>query len=54
MKCSNADENYSFHTGGGVWLFGDGSVHFVSQNTSPRILAALVTHRDGFVNAFGN
>jgi hypothetical protein len=54
MNCSNADENYSFHTGGGVWLFGDGSVHFVSQNTSPRILAALVTHRDGFVNAFGN
>ena len=54
MNCSNADENYSFHTGGGIWLFGDGSVHFVSQNTSPRILAALVTHRDGFVNAFDN
>ncbi|MBU6172605.1 MAG: DUF1559 domain-containing protein [Planctomycetes bacterium] len=47
MNCSNADENYSFHVGGGMWLFGDGSVRFISDNTSQRVMAAMVSHRGG-------
>ena len=52
MNCSNGDENYSFHTGGGVWLFGDGSVHFISQNTSTRVMGAFVTHKDGIIDVY--
>jgi hypothetical protein len=52
MNCSNGDENYSFHTGGGVWLFGDGSVHFISQSTSTRVMGAFVTHKDGIIDVY--
>jgi prepilin-type processing-associated H-X9-DG protein len=37
---------YAFHSGGANFLFGDGSVHFISQTVDIRVLARLVT-RDG-------
>ena len=52
MNCSNADENYSFHIGGGMWLLGDGSVRFVRQTLSTKVMGALVSHRGGEVFAF--
>ena len=39
-------ETYAFHTGGANALFGDGSVHFLSQGINIVLYAALVT-RDG-------
>ncbi|MCY2974462.1 MAG: DUF1559 domain-containing protein [Planctomycetota bacterium] len=39
-------EVYSFHTGGANFVFGDGSVKFISEQTSIREFAKLVT-RDG-------
>jgi prepilin-type N-terminal cleavage/methylation domain-containing protein/prepilin-type processing-associated H-X9-DG protein len=38
---------YSFHSGGANFLFGDGSVHFIAQTVSIRVLAALVTRDAG-------
>ncbi len=43
MNCNNAHEIYSFHTSGGVFAFGDGSVRFVRSTIPIRTLAALVT-----------
>src|SRR5262249_45572164 len=40
---------YSFHTGGVNALLADGSVRFLSQNTSIQALAALVTRAGGEV-----
>jgi prepilin-type processing-associated H-X9-DG protein len=38
---------YAFHSGGANFLFGDGSVHFIGQHVSIRILGALVTRGGG-------
>ncbi len=38
---------YGFHSGGVNALFADGSVRFVAQSTSIRVLAALVTRNGG-------
>ncbi|MGI8980936.1 MAG: DUF1559 domain-containing protein [Pirellulaceae bacterium] len=43
MNCTNDNETYSFHPGGANLLFGDGSVHFVSQQIEPRVFAAMIT-----------
>lgn len=43
MNCTNDNETYSFHPGGANLLFGDGSVHFVSQQVEPRVFAAMIT-----------
>jgi prepilin-type N-terminal cleavage/methylation domain-containing protein/prepilin-type processing-associated H-X9-DG protein len=40
---------YSFHTGGVNAVYGDGSVHFVSQGVRIRVFAALVTRNGGEV-----
>jgi prepilin-type N-terminal cleavage/methylation domain-containing protein/prepilin-type processing-associated H-X9-DG protein len=40
---------YSFHSGGVNAVYGDGSVHFVSQGVNIRIFAALVTRNGGEV-----
>jgi prepilin-type N-terminal cleavage/methylation domain-containing protein/prepilin-type processing-associated H-X9-DG protein len=34
---------YSFHTGGLNTLFGDGSVHFISENVNTQVFAYLIT-----------
>jgi prepilin-type N-terminal cleavage/methylation domain-containing protein len=37
----------SFHAGGAFFLFGDGSVHFLSENTSPATFAKMGDRSDG-------
>jgi prepilin-type processing-associated H-X9-DG protein len=43
INCSNQFGVYSFHAGGATVAFSDGSVRLLSENESPRVLAALVT-----------
>jgi prepilin-type processing-associated H-X9-DG protein len=49
MNCTNNDELYSFHSGGGNMLLGDGSVRFVSQNIPVGVVAALTTRANSEV-----
>ena len=49
INCSNDREIYSFHPGGANALFADGSVHFLKESISIRVLAALVTRAGGEV-----
>jgi prepilin-type N-terminal cleavage/methylation domain-containing protein len=49
INCNNRDEHFSFHSGGGVHLFGDGSVRFVSDKLPTRVLAAMTTRIGGEV-----
>jgi prepilin-type N-terminal cleavage/methylation domain-containing protein len=51
MNCNNRDEHFSFHTGGGVHLFGDGSVRFVRDTLSTKVMAAMTTRIGGEVLA---
>jgi prepilin-type N-terminal cleavage/methylation domain-containing protein/prepilin-type processing-associated H-X9-DG protein len=43
MNCHNNNEIYSFHSGGCNFLYGDGSVRFVSENISGDAFMALFT-----------
>jgi prepilin-type processing-associated H-X9-DG protein len=55
MNRRNDNEPYSFHTGGGNFLFADGHVGFLSETIPLRTLSALVTRAGGEVvsgNAF--
>ncbi len=45
-NCGPNDEPFSEHTGGVQAVFGDGSVHFLSENISWRIVRALSTPRE--------
>jgi prepilin-type N-terminal cleavage/methylation domain-containing protein len=47
MNCNNRDESFSFHNGGGVWLFGDGSVRFINETTPTRVQGAMTTRIGG-------
>jgi prepilin-type N-terminal cleavage/methylation domain-containing protein/prepilin-type processing-associated H-X9-DG protein len=47
LNCTNEEEVYSFHPGGANVVFADGSVHFLRQNVSIRIMARLVTRKGG-------
>ncbi len=49
VNCSNDNEIFGFHTGGANVVFGDGSVHFLSNNIDIGILAALTTKSGGEV-----
>jgi type II secretory pathway pseudopilin PulG len=45
---SFADDGFSSrHPGGGLFLFGDGSVHFISENINPATYANLAAINDG-------
>jgi prepilin-type N-terminal cleavage/methylation domain-containing protein/prepilin-type processing-associated H-X9-DG protein len=45
----DANHFWSQHTGGGNWVFADGSVHFLSYSVSTAIQAALATKAGGEV-----
>jgi prepilin-type N-terminal cleavage/methylation domain-containing protein/prepilin-type processing-associated H-X9-DG protein len=49
VNCSNQFGIYSFHPSGANVAFADGSVRMLSNATSPRTLAALVTRAGGEV-----
>jgi prepilin-type N-terminal cleavage/methylation domain-containing protein/prepilin-type processing-associated H-X9-DG protein len=49
MNCTNAGEVYSFHPGGANAVFADGSVHFLREGMSIRVLARLITRAGGEV-----
>jgi prepilin-type processing-associated H-X9-DG protein len=49
INCTNDNEIYAFHTSGANVLLGDGSVRFLSQSTSIRIVARLITRSGGEV-----
>jgi prepilin-type N-terminal cleavage/methylation domain-containing protein/prepilin-type processing-associated H-X9-DG protein len=49
MNCRNADELYSFHSGGANVVFADGSVHFLRQTMKLEVLIALMTRTIGEV-----
>jgi prepilin-type N-terminal cleavage/methylation domain-containing protein/prepilin-type processing-associated H-X9-DG protein len=43
MNCNNHNEIYSFHPGGCVFLYGDGSVDFISENIDLDSFISLIT-----------
>jgi prepilin-type processing-associated H-X9-DG protein len=43
MNCTNWDEIYSFHSGGANFLYGDGSVHYHSEEITVDLLITLFT-----------
>jgi prepilin-type N-terminal cleavage/methylation domain-containing protein/prepilin-type processing-associated H-X9-DG protein len=47
INCTNNNEIFAFHPGGANLLFGDGTVHFFSQNVSNVVLSAVLTARGG-------
>ena len=47
VNCSNDYGLYAFHAGGGQVLMADGSVQWLSQTLSLRVLSALVTRAGG-------
>ncbi len=46
-NCNNNNEIYSFHAGGCVYVYGDGSVHFLGDSLDPEAFAALFTRAAG-------
>jgi prepilin-type processing-associated H-X9-DG protein len=47
INYTSNNEIYSWHTGGANALFGDGSVHFLSESTAAAVIIALVTRAGG-------
>ncbi|MCO6456633.1 MAG: DUF1559 domain-containing protein [Pirellulaceae bacterium] len=47
MNCTNNNEAYSFHPGGVLVCFADGSVQFVTESMGIRVYAALITMQGG-------
>jgi prepilin-type N-terminal cleavage/methylation domain-containing protein/prepilin-type processing-associated H-X9-DG protein len=49
INCSNNDEIFAFHQGGANFLLADGSVHFIKESISIRLIARLICPADGYV-----
>ncbi len=47
MNCNNAQGMYSFHPGGCVVLFCDGSVHFLNEQMPAELVFALASRNSG-------
>lgn len=43
MNCTNDNEVYSFHPGGAIMAYADGSVRFLRDTIRPQVFAALTT-----------
>ena len=43
------DSFFSFHSGGVLFVFADGSVHFISENISTTVYSFLGSRQDGQV-----
>jgi len=43
INCNSDSEIFSFHSGGAMFLFADGSVHFISETIDTATLGALLT-----------
>lgn len=43
INCTNSNEVFAFHPGGAHFLFGDGGVRFLSESTSVREVARMIT-----------
>ena len=50
-KTQGTSQPYSFHTGGAHFLFGDGSVHFLSENIDLGVYIAAVTRSHGEIKS---
>jgi len=49
VDCTSDNELFSFHTGGVNVLFGDGSVHFLSDSATPTLVVGMITRCGGEV-----
>jgi prepilin-type processing-associated H-X9-DG protein len=47
INCNNGNEIYSFHTNAANFLFGDGSVHYIREDISPKSFVALYSRSGG-------
>jgi prepilin-type N-terminal cleavage/methylation domain-containing protein/prepilin-type processing-associated H-X9-DG protein len=54
INCNNKNEIFCFHPGSVPFAMCDGSVRFVSEQLDNRILADLITARDGNQTIFGD
>ncbi len=43
MNCKNYGEIYSFHSGGAVFLFADGAVHYLTESMDPEAFVSYFT-----------
>ncbi len=50
INCNNRQNIYAFHAGGANALRADGSVQFLTANTTPAIYLALITSKGGETN----
>jgi hypothetical protein len=50
----NNNETYSFHPGGAMHVFTDGSVRFIRESINPQTYAALITAQGGGLTAAEN
>jgi len=49
INCHNSNEIYSFHTGGAMFVFGDGSTHMLMSDIDPEVFVSLFTRAFGDV-----
>jgi prepilin-type N-terminal cleavage/methylation domain-containing protein/prepilin-type processing-associated H-X9-DG protein len=54
INCSNNDEIFAFHQGGANFVLADGSVHFIKESISIRLIARLISPTDGYVVSPGD